>query len=310
MIFTPAQIEEILELIEYQYTLFGARFLGTDPLAPDDKLLLKKYGIDISKIKGTNYVETAYKFGMLSRALNKNDLKAMQYNDFKKWIQRGGYIPLSQGEKATVEYLKRKSFSHLKNLGSKIQADTQQMLLQQDDKVRQKNEKLVKKELKEGILKRNANREIVSNLGHKTGDWLRDWDRIVETEMHTAMEEGRADDIKRNSTEEDPLVYKQVQPTACRHCIRLFLTDGLGSKPKIFKLSELRANGTNIGLKVNDWKPVLSTIHPFCRCFLQELQKGYVWDQDKGMFVPGKVEQKVERKSKIYITIGDKQYVV
>lgn len=310
MIFSPEQIEEILQTIEFHHTYFGARFLGTDPLTPEDRLLLKKYGIDLSKIKGTNYVETAYKFGMLSRALNRNDLKAMKYNDFKKWIQRGGYIPLSQSEKSTVEYLKRKSFSHLKNLGGKIQADTQQMLLQQDNKYRNKQEKLIKKELKEGVLKRQSNKEIMLNLGNKTGDWLRDWDRIVETEMHTAMEEGRADDIKRNSTEDDPLVFKQPLPTACRWCIKLYLTDGLGSQPIIFKLSKLRANGSNIGRKQQDWKATLESIHPWDRCTLQELPKGYVWNQEKQMFVPRKVEGRIERKSKVYITIGDKNYVV
>lgn len=310
MILSPDQISEILQLIEYHHVLFGAKFLGTDPLSPEDKLLLKKYGIDISKISGTNYIETAYKFGILSRALQKKDIQSIKYNDFKKWIQKGGYIPLSASEKNTVEYLKRKSFSYLKNLGGKIQSDTQQMLLEQDNKVRQKNEQLVKKELKEGILKRNTNKEIMLNLGNKTGDWMRDWNRIVETEMHTAYQEGRADDIQKNSSDDDPLVFKHVQNSACRHCIRLYLTDGLGSQPIIFKLSQLRANGTNIGVKINDWKPVISSVHPHCRCELQELPKGYIWDQEKQMFVPKKVENKIERKSKIYITIGEREFVV
>lgn len=311
MIFTPKQVQEILEIIEYQYTLFGAKFLGTDPLTPEDKLLLKKYGIDLSKIKGTNYVETAYKFGMLSRALSKKDIQGMKYNDFKKWIQRGGYIPLSVSEKNTVEYLKRKSFSHLKNLGSKIQADTQQMLLEQDNKVRQKNEKLVKKELKEGILQRNTTKEIMLNLGNKTGDWLRDWDRIVQTELHTASQEGRADDIQRNSIKEDPLVFKHVQNSACRHCIQAYLTNGLGSQPIIFKLSELRANGTNIGRKQQEWKAVVGDHHPWCYCELDEIPEGYEWNDEKQMFVPPeKYERKIQRKSKVYITIGDKEFIV
>lgn len=310
MIFTPQQIQELLELIEYQYTYFGAKFLGTDPLTPEDKSLLKKYGIDISKISGTNYVETAYKFGILSNALSKKEIQGIKYNDFKKWIRQGGNIPLSQSEKMTVEYLKRRSFSHLKNLGSKISSDTYQMLLEQDDKRRKQTEKLIRKELSEGMLNRRSNKEIMLNLGHKTGDWLRDWDRIVETEMHTVMEEGRADDIQRRNPDEDPLVFKQVQNSACRWCIKSYFTDGLGSKPRIFKLSELRNNGTNIGKKVSDWLPVICSHHPFCRCSLMELPKGFEWDDEKKMFVLKKVEKKIERKSKVYITIGDREYIV
>jgi hypothetical protein len=149
------------------------------------------------------------------------------------------------------------------------------------------------------------------NLGHKTNDWQRDWGRIVETEMHTAQEEGRADDIQRNSTREDPLVFKHVLPTACRHCIKAYLTNGIGSKPKIFKLSELRANGDNIGKKQQDWKPTLGSLHPFDRCTLDEVPEDYEWDKEKKMFEPPKeFKRKIERKSKVVITIGGKEYIV
>lgn len=310
MIFTPKQIEELLEIIEYQVVNFGANFLGKDPLSPEDKLLLKKFGIDLSTLSEKNYIEMAYKFGIISRAIGNQKTKNLKYNDFKKWVQAGGSIPLSQNEKETIKYLKSKSFSHLKNLGSKIQADTQQMLLEQDNKRRVQTEKLIRKELKEGVENRKSFKEIMLNLGNKTGDWNRDWDRIVETEMHTAYQEGRADDIQRNSSKEDPLVFKHVQPTACRFCIKLYLTNGLGSQPIIFKLSELRNNGSNIGRKQQSWVSTLGSLHPHCRCELDELPEGYEWDDEKKMFVPGKVEKKIERKSKVYVTIGDREYVI
>ena len=59
-------------------------------------------------------------------------------------------------------------------------------------------------------------------------------------------------------------VFKDVFVGGCRHCIRLYLTGGIGSQPKIFKISDLIANGDNIGVKVNDWKPVISSTHPHC----------------------------------------------
>ncbi len=47
----------------------------------------------------------------------------------------------------------------------------------------------------------------------------------------------------------------------CPDCRRLFLEDGA---PRVFPLSELRANGTNVGVKRANWKPVLGPVHPWC----------------------------------------------
>ena len=56
------------------------------------------------------------------------------------------------------------------------------------------------------------------------------------------------------------------------------------SKPIIFKLSELKANGTNVGRKVADYLPVVGSLHPRCRCTLNKFQDGYVWNESKRVF--------------------------
>jgi hypothetical protein len=311
MIFSPEQIEELLQVIEFNTTLFGAEFLGTDPLEPSDIDLLESYDVNIDDIEEKSYIETSYKFGILSKAIGDNESKKLKYNDFKKWISKGGYIPLSNEEKSTIEFLKRRSFDHLKKLGQKLGSDVKDSLLDQENKLRLKNQKIIKKEFIGAVRDRTAFKEVMLNLGHKTDDWQRDWTRIVETELHSAYEEGRADDIQRNSESKDPLVFKHVLPTACRHCIRLYLTDGLGSKPRIFKLSELRANGTNIGRKQEDWKATLGALHPYDRCTLDEYIEDYEWDKKSKMFIaPKEFKRKIERKSKVYVTIGNKEYII
>lgn len=107
-------------------------------------------------------------------------------------------------------------------------------------------------------------------------------------------------------------VYKQTMQQACRYCLNAYTTNGYGSKPVIFDLSELIANGTNIGRKSKDWKPVLTNIHPFCRCNLRYIPDGYEWDDKTQSFEPKKVEDKdrVERKSKVKITVGTKHFEV
>ena len=50
---------------------------------------------------------------------------------------------------------------------------------------------------------------------------------------------------------------------ACKECISAYLTAGFGSKPKVFKLSDLLSNGTNVGRKQKDLKPILGPHHPY-----------------------------------------------
>lgn len=102
-------------------------------------------------------------------------------------------------------------------------------------------------------------------------------------------------------------VYKTVYELACRHCIRLYLTNGIGSQPILFTVAELVANGSNIGRKVADWKAVVESTHPFCRCNLSYVMDGYKWNKEKKDFVPSSDwKRKVERKSKVKINWGDK----
>lgn len=98
----------------------------------------------------------------------------------------------------------------------------------------------------------------------------------------------------------------------CRFCLNAYTTAGAGSKPIIFDLSELIANGTNIGRKSKDWKPVLTNIHPFCRCMLRYVPDGYEWDDKTQSFEPKKVDEskRVQRKSKVKITVGIKHFEV
>lgn len=48
----------------------------------------------------------------------------------------------------------------------------------------------------------------------------------------------------------------------CNHCRRLYV--GPDGAPRIFRLAELEANGSNVGRKVGEWRPVVGPTHPHC----------------------------------------------
>lgn len=71
---------------------------------------------------------------------------------------------------------------------------------------------------------------------------------------------------------------------AVHNCLRLHL--GPDGNPRLFRLSTLEANGTNVGKKAADWKPGVGPVHPHCQCVLQRVPTGWGFDED-GDLVPG-----------------------
>ena len=123
-------------------------------------------------------------------------------------------------------------------------------------------ETAIREELTEGVLKRKSVQSIVSSLGHRLDEWNQDWGRIVATEMENIFQIGIAQMIMKSTVSMQKYIRKCFPVLA--GCA-LMLTQRLvqAPKPVIFDLSELIANGTNIGKKSKDWKPVLTNIHPF-----------------------------------------------
>lgn len=311
MIFNQNQINFLLKTLDTQIVFFIAKHIGIDSLTEEDLNLLKHRGIDINKLKlesSSNTLSQAYKFGILAKSLGDSRTKDMKYPEFLNFIKSGKFVPLNEREENTLNYLKHQTYHDIKGLGNKISKDLTTVHIEASQQQREKYEKLISEEAQKTVLNRESVKSMVSRLGELTQDWNRDFGRIAETVLHTAYEEGRAAALERTRGKE-VLVYKDVFPGACRFCIQHYLTDGIGSKPRIFKLSELRANGTNIGKKQAEWKAVLGAMHPFCRCTLYELPDGYAWDEEKKNFIPHPelYKRKVARKSKIKVTIGDKE---
>jgi hypothetical protein len=307
VIFSQEQIEGILNIIDFQHSLFIGVNIGVDILTKEDKKLLKKYGIDIESIK-TDFTpfEQEFYFGRLSAALGAQNASTLVYNDFLQYLRRGQYIPLNTREKETLKFLKQRTYSHIKNLGQKVKQTTSGFIIEEDQAVRDAYEKTIKDSLERAIIERDTVNSVVSEIGHKTGDWSRDLGKIAQTEMQNAFEYGRGSEIEKNYGKEAE-VYKEVYKGACRFCIKFYTTNGIGSPPKIFKLNELIANGTNAGKKQSDWKPVLYAVHPFCRCLIRYKPKGYIWNDELKMFTAPKID-KTKPKKGITITVGTKVF--
>ena len=308
MLFTPEQIEEILNVIEFHHLFVISTNFGPQVLTEEDKRLLISFGVDIEVLsKAIPLYDQMYYFGKLTAILRDKQAETIDFVNFFKYIKTGQYIPLSQREKFELDIAKRKSYTYLKGLKDKVKSSVETSILEQEQLVYQQT---VKEGMVSGVQNRKSVSSIVSDLGHKLNDFKHDWGRIVETEMNNIFLQGRAMEIAEKYGDE-VMVYKSVYPLACRHCIEKYLTNGVGSKPRLFKLKDLISNGNNIGKKVKQWVASLQSLHPFCRCLLKVVPPGYKWNEENQRFeLPKVFEHKVERKSKIKIQVGDLKFEV
>lgn len=256
MIFTPQQINEMLDLIDAYFIRYGVSNISSEYLTKQEEDILKKFGI--STVNKINAVDDSFRYGILSEALENT--KGMTYRQVKQAIMSKNFLPLTAPERAALDAARYYAYSEIKGLGNRVKSNANNIAIEVDRAMRTKYEKVIQTESVQAIMKREGMKQLSSRLGNATQDWSRDFDRMADYIMHRSHSEGRAFAMER----QDPnaQVHVHVQSTACNHCRRLYLNSD--NTPKIFSLAELRANGTNVGRKVAQWKPVLPPAHPWC----------------------------------------------
>jgi len=310
MFFTNEEIQKLLERVSFEIALFGAENIGVDVLSEYEKQVLIEHGINIDELTDefTPY-EESFLLGRLVALIGEDNTKKIDYDDFRQYIYGSQFLPLSDVEKLTLDMAKRRSYNHIRGLETGIKKDIEGIILDNQMAHRSEYEKIIGNAISRAKFERSSIKSIISEIGNKTGDWQRDLGRIADTEMNTIFQEGISISLLQKYGD-DAKVYKDVYEGACRHCIRLYLTGGIGSKPRVFKLGELISNGTNVGRKVNEWKAVVGSTHPWCRCLLRKLPDDYVWNEDEKNFVPKPYEGK--RRDDIYdlvtITVGKHKF--
>lgn len=315
MIFSQQQIEQVMEMVDFQHLHFCVYNVGTTFLSKADTVLLKKHGIDVKKeiFPTMPTSRKAFLFGKLA-AILRGQTNKIDYKDFKNYLQRGQYIPLNRAQEDVLALLEQRLAASVMKNSNRMKQDIQSLFNERNLKwnMDESFKGLVKKEIRTATIENRSKQEVISEIGHKTGNWERDIGRIVETEMQDIYQYGRLSEMVDRAGENELKVYKNVFPGACRYCISLYLTAGVGSAPRIFQVGTLVANGTNIGRKQADWKAVIGTIHPHCRCEINDYREGDVWSEEKQAFVvpQSRIKESQEIEGKIVVTVGDKKIYV
>lgn len=272
---TPELLQKIKDIVEKHHQAFAVGVLGPDVFPTEVLEALKDAGL-LEDVEALD--EKAYLYGQLAAKLEDPAIVNKTLDEVEKELAKNP-IPLTDVEKQAIQSAKLNAGIYLTGLSNNVVKDVQGMV--------QKADQVYRAKVRQGVAANIANRETVkqlkSDLGHATGDWNRNLDRVAITEKHNAMQEGVADGIrKRFGTE--TLVYVQPQPDACKHCKKLHL--GPDGTPRIFKLSQLAPPGANVGQKAENWVATVGSVHPHCQCQLNRMPVGWGFNE-QGIPVPG-----------------------
>ena len=172
------------------------------------------------------------------------------------------------------------------------------------------------------LVNTKSTQRLASDIGHYTKTWNIEWDWIAHHITWDYHNITQARYILKtfgyNKT-----CYKSISNTHSPKAHQLYLTDSsnIMSEPKTFLLSELISNGSNIGRKEIEWKPVIGITdfgfrkhplfdnpeyeeveHYYDNSFLFSKSDWVIWDEKEGTY---NIDQKplTEKQKKIFSSI-------
>lgn len=288
MAISDDQRRRIKELISEHHLAFAAEVLGTQVLSRQDFDRLVRTGFITDGAVG--HAVASIPAAFVQGRLAKTDMQMARMKPETFWeFMDVAPAQFSEAELDAIEAARTQIGHCITNIGMNLISDFEQATAEEAAKIRHYALSTVQHEIGLGIARRKSNEQIQRRLEKKLGASERDWTLVVRTELHNAQEHGKALAIARAGA--DPFVYKVPRADACRFCRLLYL---VGNRPRIFRLSTLIKNGTNVGRKANrpstsgkgatEWKPVVGCTHPACQCELFELPEGRSFN-DQGKLV-------------------------
>lgn len=281
MVLSDRQLEEITRIVQDNHSAFLIQLGLGEAVSEEQTNRLLKLGLVTKSQVRKSLVEDAFMFGLLADSLQEGQAKKLNLEQFKQWLALRE-VPLNADERAAVKMLRRSLTTHVKDLGGRVDVHTHKVLVEADQDLRRRLAGQLKRELTAAVEQKKSLSDIVDNLRKATGRYSHEWQRIAMTELNNAFQEGKLATIQKSNKGSDPWVFKRVKPSCCEECKDAYVTKS--GAPKLFRLSELLAAGSNIGRAKGDRRATVKSLHPWCQCELQEMPPGFEFNS-KGRMV-------------------------
>lgn len=188
----------------------------------------------------------------------------------------------SEAERAGLVSAHRVAGGFIRGLGSlyadEFSADIyeawngEELLSTPDAERRRQKLQVIREEVGAAVLTKPTAQEVARRIRQRVGDIARNFDRIAETELQAVHNEGQIYQAVELDGE-TARVARIPESGACDSCQSLFI-DPTTNTPRVFYVSDLAANGTNVGRPRRSWTATAYPVHPNCRCDTIPLSEG------------------------------------
>jgi hypothetical protein len=301
---TADVIRDVVAIIAEHHGAVAAAVWGPDVTSEEDWKLALALGLVDPGDSVEAIAEALHTFGAMLAHMDlaaKTSRYGMSLESFKAEVRKNP-VPQTRAEYRAAEYNKRSGAQAIVGLGNKKGATLGSSLIEADRALDIKFRGLIRDVVSaqagdgeaadrirdHGVAQglkpdffddqyRSTVKRMVSDLGHATNDWARDFQRIAHTESNNAIHEGQKEswlqqehDIAQEAGRPPKKIvaFKLPRPDACRHCQSLH-TDG--GNPRLFYLSDLEGHGNNVGKRTGSWQAVVGSTHPWCGCPLHKV---------------------------------------
>lgn len=285
MILNEDQIEAIKAIINKHFNAFLLSTLGVDAITQEDLRELQRLGI-LGYVFNQNLFRDAFNLGK-QRTGAKSNLTPLNYEAWRKiWLDT--YV--STIDKQALDNITASSEHYTKKLKDGI---TNKMLGTVLEANRESSRSSLGSPIGPNPYKRITQevnvKKLAKELEKQTKDSFRDWERVVTTELNAGYSQGAVHAILEDNIHRDPndiIVYMEgpLDEGTCKWCKKFYHE---GNSFKTYRLTELLANGTNVGRKASEWKAVVPPMHSRCRHRIVELPQGFSLDENGKMFFAG-----------------------
>lgn len=276
MVISQKTIEKIRQIINKHYNRLIISVLGNDLLSQQELNELKNAGYDISN--KDSLLSLAYHHNFINAPIDK--ISPTSVGDMKSQQSVTGIKPIGEAHDFTVDHLNETTKQYINKLKLDVGSRVEGFIRQNNvDYKFNALSNLDRTDLADRLVKESSVGKVKQLLRDSSGDANRDWNRIALTELGNAIGAGSVDRIvsdNMNKDTDDIYVYRIIvgDSITCKFC-RQFYGD-VGNAPKIYKLSTLLANGSNIGKNTSQWRPVTGSTHPNTRTSqIVELKPGF-----------------------------------
>ena len=279
---TSSQQTKVADLVRLHHYALIIELMGDKAVPPHILTQVKSKGM--YRKPRPDVIHRSFVFG--KAGIVDDRVLELDEDGFSRYLDMVGLV-LTRHDREALSHLRRSFTHYLNTLAEDLVAKVESAVIKADKKLQRKLAQKQRRALFMEIERRKALASIAKDLSDATRVQVSKAVRVIETETNNAFQDGRAQEIMRKSGMEDPTVFKRPRHDACSDCIEAYLEEDKET-PKLFRMSELIDNGSNIGKSRADRLPVLESFHPYCACELHWLPPGFTFGEGGKMIYAGR----------------------